>query len=327
MILAGDIGGTKTRLAAFEGQGNQLRGLVEETFASSSYLSLLSIVSAFVERYRLKPEAVCFGVAGPVRHGQVQTTNLPWIVDASELGEQLGLEKVILINDLEANAYGLSALAPEDLMLLNPGEAAPGNAALIAAGTGLGEAGLFWDGTQHLPFACEGGHSSFAPADALQTELLGYLQARFDHVSWERVLSGPGLYNVYRFLRDSGRGEEPPWLTERLQGADPAAVISKAGLKRTSKLCEQALDLFVALYGAEAGNLALKLMATGGVFIGGGIAPKILARLKEGAFMQAFAAKGRLQPLLASIPVRIILNERTALLGAALCARHGTGNK
>lgn len=326
MILAGDIGGTKTRLAAFEIEDSQLHCPAEETFASRSYPNLLSIVSTFIEHHPARIEAACFGVAGPVRDGQVQATNLPWLVSSTELAEHLGLEQVLLLNDLEANAHGLAALAPEDLLLLNPGDPeASGNTAIIAAGTGLGEAGLFWDGTQHLPFASEGGHSGFAPEDPLQTELLVYLQERFGHVSWERVLSGPGLHNLYQFLRDSGRGEEPPWLAQSLQGPDPAAVIAQAGLNRTSGLCEQALNLFVALYGSEAGNLALKLMATGGIFIGGGIAPKILERVKEGAFMQAFVSKGRLQPVLEGIPVRIVLNDRTALLGAALYARHGLG--
>ena len=227
-------------------------------------------------------------------------------------------EPVGLLNDLEAHAYGIALLAPDDFMTLNQGAVdASGNAAVIAAGTGLGEAGLYWNGQQHLPFAGEGGHTSFAPSDPLQIELLRFLSHEFGHVSWERVLSGPGLYNIYRFLRDTGRGEEPDWLTDKMQRHDPSAVISQAALADTSALCRQALDLFVVLYGAEAGNMALKLMATAGVYVGGGIAPKIIQKLTDSTFMEAFVAKGRLKPLLQAIPVRIIMNDKIALLGAA----------
>jgi glucokinase len=225
---------------------------------------------------------------------------------------------VWLLNDLEANAYGIATLAPEDFLTLNEGAPqAEGNAAVIAAGTGLGEAGLYWDGRRHRPFASEGGHASFAPSNTLQVELLRYLLTHFTHVSWERVLSGPGLHTIYTFLRDTGRGIEPAWLSEEIHTGDPAAAISGAALEDRCALCMQALDLFVALYGAEAGNLALKVMATGGVFVGGGIAPKIIEKLKDATFMQAFTAKGRLQPLLETIPVHVILNDQTALYGAA----------
>jgi glucokinase len=230
----------------------------------------------------------------------------------------LHLSSVGLINDLEAHAYGIAMLAPDDFVMLNQGALdASGNAAVIAAGTGLGEAGLYWNGQQHLPFAGEGGHSSFAPSDPLQIELLRFLSHEFGHVSWERVLSGPGLYNIYRFLRDTGRGEESAWLTDEMQQQDPSAVISHAALANTSALCRQALDLFVVLYGAEAGNLALKLMATAGVYVGGGIAPKIIQKLTDSTFMDAFVAKGRLKPLLQEISVRIIMSDKVALLGAA----------
>src|SRR5919109_3524862 len=201
-------------------------------------------------------------------------------------------------------------VAPEDFVTLNRGaEDAAGNAAVVAAGTGLGEAGLYWDGQRHRPFAGEGGHTSFAPTDPLQMELLDFLSREFGHVSWERVLSGPGLHNIYRFLRDTGRGEEPDWLTREMQQRDPAAVISQTALAGTSALCRQALDLFVALYGAEAGNVALKIMATAGVYVGGGIAPRIVTKLAEPLFMQAFVAKGRLQSLLQDIPVRVVMND------------------
>lgn len=321
MILAGDIGGTKTRLALFRSEAGRLRPVTEETYASGKYPDLDPIVEAFLAAPGSQDAAIaraCFGVAGPVVDGRCVTTNLPWVVDARRLRDGLGLPAVDLINDLEANAYGIDALGPDDFAVLHEGAStASGNAAIIAAGTGLGEAGIYWDGSRHRPFACEGGHASFAPEDDLQGELLATLRRSHEHVSWERVLSGPGLRTVYEFLRDSGRGEEPPWLAEDMRREDPAAVITRAALQGRSVLCAGALDLFVALYGSEAGNLALKMMATGGLYVGGGIAPKILERLKGKGFMEAFLAKGRMRPLLERIPVRVILNDRAALLGAA----------
>jgi glucokinase len=240
------------------------------------------------------------------------------VVDSDLVARELGLKSVGLINDLEANAWGIAVLEAKDLVVLNEGAAdASGNAAIISAGTGLGEAGLYWDGKQHRPFATEGGHTDFAPRSRLEMDLLEYLLKEFQRVSYERVVSGPGLLNIYRFLRDAGRGEEPGWLARRMRGEDPAAVISRAALDGESDLCAQALDLFVSMYGAEAGNLALKVMATGGVFLGGGIAPRIIRKLEEPAFLNAFTAKGRMKPLLQAMPVRVILNDKTALLGAA----------
>lgn len=321
MILAGDIGGTNSRLACFDVTATHLIPVVAETFPSRAYTSLGAIVRTFITAHHVRVTHACFGIAGPVRHGRSDAINLAWAVDGQQLAQQLGLPTVWLINDLEANAYGALALPPEDFVTLNEGSPdATGNAAVIAAGTGLGEAGLYWDGKQHWPFASEGGHATFAPNDALQIALLQHLQAQFTHVSWERVLSGPGLYSVYTFLRDTGRGSEPAWLAAELQQEDPAAAITRAALAQTCELCVQALDLFVALYGAEAGNLALKVMATGGLFVGGGIAPKIIDKLREPTFMRAFCDKGRLQPLLEAIPVRVMLNEQAGLYGAARCA-------
>jgi len=321
MILAGDIGGTKTRLALFTAAGERLESCVEETFPSREHGGLNEIVRAFVSQQQMSVTHAGFGVAGPVKHSRSETTNLPWVVDARQLAGQLGIASVVLINDLEANAYGVAALEGKDFVILSHGAPdAEGNAAIIAAGTGLGEAGLYWDGAQHHPFACEGGHTDFAPRNELEIELLRYLLTRFTRVSYERVLSGPGLYNIYQFLRDTGRGKEPVWLTEELREQDPAATISQAALTDRSALCVQALDLFVSLYGAEAGNLALKVMATGGLYVGGGIAPRILQKLQDSTFVQAFITKGRMQPLLEAMPVRVILNDKTALLGAARCA-------
>lgn len=321
MILAGDIGGTHTRLAFFTVAGDHLTAVVEETFPSRAHGGLAEIAASFLAVHQLLPTAACFGIAGPVKNGRCEATNLPWVVDASELAQTLRIPTVSVINDLEANAYGIATLTPMDFLTLNAGASdATGNAAVIAAGTGLGEAGLYWDGATHRPFATEGGHTDFAPRTSLEMELLHFLLTKFSRVSYERVLSGPGLVNIYQFLRDTGRSQEPTWLTEELQAPDPAAVITHAALTGRNALCEQALDLFVSLYGAEAGNLALKVMATGGVFIGGGIAPKIISKLTAPTFMEAFVTKGRMRPLLEAMPVRVILNEQTALFGAARCA-------
>jgi glucokinase len=325
MILAGDIGGTNSRLAFFTRHGKRLEPVAEQTYASRDHENLETIVKKFVSSHDLPVDVACFGIAGPVKNGRSEAVNLAWTVDSRQLAHLLRIDTVELLNDLEAYAYGIAMLAPEDFVQLNPGvPEASGNAAVIAAGTGLGEAGLYWDGLQHRPFACEGGHTTFAPSDPLQMELLGFLMREFGHVSWERVVSGPGLLNIYRFLRDTGRGEEPAWLTSEMQQHDPSAVISQAALAGTSALCSQALDLFVSLYGAEAGNVALKIMAAAGVYVGGGIAPKIVKKLTDPTFMQAFVAKGRLKPLLQEIPVHIIMNDRTALLGAARFATRKT---
>lgn len=319
MILAGDVGGTNTRLAFFEQRNGQLAVVVEHIYPSRSHSSLEDIVADFVFAQKLKAEAATIGIAGPIHDGVCRATNLPWVVDLRRLIERSGISSFTLINDLEANAYGIATLAPSDFEILQRGAPdAAGNAAVISPGTGLGEAGLYWDGTQHWPVASEGGHSSFAPRNALQDELLVHLRAKFGgHVSWERAVCGPGLFNLYKFLRDTGRGEEPAWLAEELTAEDPSPAISKAAFSGKSPLCERALDLFVDLLASEAGNLALKFLAIGGVYIGGGIAPKILPKLKTPAFLTAFADKGRLAPVLQAMPIRVILNDQAALRGAA----------
>ena len=321
MILAGDIGGTNARLAFFDVMDGHFRLVSASVFPSRDYSGLDQIVSRFVDSSNLRPDAACFGVAGPVRNGRVEASNLPWVVDSRRLADELKLQKAVLINDLEANAWGIAALDSKDVVSLNQVKGNPaGNQAVISAGTGLGEAGMYWDGSRHHIIACEGGHADFAARNELEMDLLRYLSGRFGHVSYERIVSGPGLVNVFHFLRDTDRGTEPQWLTDQMLHADPAAVISRAALDHTSPLCEQALDLFVSVYGAEAGNLALTFMATGGVYLGGGIAPKILAKLSGPLFMQSFAGKGRMQPLLETIPVKVITNDKAALLGAARCA-------
>jgi glucokinase len=318
MILAGDIGGTHARLAFFQSQNGHLTPVAEGVFPSRDHSGLDEIVGQFVAKQSLRPDVACFGVAGPVRNGKVETSNLPWTVEASRLAGELHLPSTMLINDLEANAWGIASLEEQDLVALNRVKGMPvGNQGVISAGTGLGEAGLFWNGNGYEIFASEGGHCDFAPRTELEIELLRYLVARFGHVSFERIVSGPGLVNVYNFLRDTHRAEEPQWLTDELAQGDQAATISRAAVAGKSVLAEHALDLWISIYGAEAGNLALKLMATGGVFLGGGIAPKIVSKLSGPLFMQAFVSKGRLQPLLESIPVKVITNDKIALFGAA----------
>ena len=318
MILAGDIGGTHARLAYFQSQNGHLHLVSERVFPSREHSELGEIVSQFLNDSNTRPEAACFGIAGPVHNGRVETSNLPWVVEQSRLAKQIQLPATLLINDLEASAWGIAALAAGDFVALNRVSGpAIGNQAVIAPGTGLGEAGMFWDGSRHQVFACEGGHTDFGPQGDLQIELLRFLKARFGHVSYERILSGPGLVNVYEFLRESGSGKESAEFAAALKQGDPAAVISRAALDGSESLAVKALDVWIAVYGAEAANLALKVMATGGLFLAGGITPKVLAKLTEPLFMKSFLEKGRLRPLLEAIPVQVVTNERAGLLGAA----------
>lgn len=319
MILAGDIGGTKTNLALFDGSPREPVCL--ETYPSDEHDGLESMLEAFLEAHPATVERAAFGIAGPVRDGRVEKVNLAWPVEARSVAEILGLERVGLVNDLEANAWGIAVLGPEDVTVLNEGDPdATGNQAVIAAGTGLGEAGLYWDGEHHHVFPSEGGHTDFAPRNELQVELFLYLAARLRHVSYERVCSGMGLANIYGFLAERRTTPEPEWLREELATGDPGAAIGAAALEDRDQVCVEALDLMLSIYGAEAGNLMLKLLATGGVWIGGGIAPRVLPKLEQSAFMREFVGKGRFRRLLEATPVRVILNDRTALFGAAVYA-------
>jgi glucokinase len=324
LVLAGDIGGTSTRLAYFETARGKLELLAEGRFPSREGGSLEEIVEGFSAEHGHRVERACFGIAGPVRQGRVRTPNLPWSVDAEKLARILGLAKVQLINDLAANAYGIDLLGPEDFKELNQGVADPtGTIAVVSAGTGLGETMAYWDGSAHQPLPSEGGHADFAPRNELEAELLLYLRAEHGRVSTERVVSGPGLRNIYRFLHDTRHLPETPAVVEEMRSGDPSAAITRAAMAGTCPLCEQVLDLFISLYGAEAGNVALRSLASGGVYLGGGIAPKIIERLKGPGFMMSFTAKGRLSPLLESIPVRGILNARAPLHGAGRRAAAG----
>lgn len=346
MILAGDIGGTKTNLALYEWTDGRVEPVRAETFYSADYGSLEEVVEEFLTPPEPPPignevsssasdaapepapqpepiaiEAACFGVAGPVIDNRCQATNLPWVVSGADLAARFNIPQVRLLNDLEATAHGLLLLRPDETVVLNAG--APPKTrrclALIAAGTGLGEAMLVWTGTRYQPFASEGGHSDFAPNSDLEIDLLRHMRGQYLHVSYERVLSGPGIQAIYEFVRDTKKNE-PTWLAEKIRTGDGPAIIAEAGLSGQAEIAKQTLDIFAGVYGAEAGNLALKLMALDGVYLGGGIAPKLLPKLQDGTFMRAFTNKGRYKRLLSAIPVRVILNQKAALLGAASVA-------
>ena len=320
-ILAGDVGGTKTSLAIIELEGSQLEVLAQEHYPSTAYASLDDVVRQFMTAQNPACDYASFGIAGPVKDGRCDTTNLPWRVDAQALADALGFRRIWLINDLEANAWGIGTLQEDDICTLNAGEPdACGNASIISAGTGLGQAGLYWDGEHHRPFSSEGGHADFAPGSELEISLLHYLQRQYDHVSWERVVSGMGLVSIHEFLSEHRQVETPAWLATEMHDGDSAAAITRAAQAGSCPVCSETLDMFVKLYGVEAGNHALKIMATGGVYIGGGIAPRVLDQLKEENFLRGFWSKGRMEPLMRSMPVRVILNEHTALYGAAVYA-------
>jgi glucokinase len=316
VILAGDVGGTNTRLGLMDSE-KALR--VSAIYKSRSHDSLEQIIAAFLAANPATLDAACIGVAGPVKDNRAVVTNLPWAVDARELADGLSLPKTVVINDHEATAWGISMLAPQDFAILNPGKSAMGSAAVIAAGTGLGQAALFWNGSEHVPMPSEDGHSDFAPRNRLEIELLQYLQMKLGkRVSYERALSGPGLVNIYSFLRDTRRHEEPEWLAKRLAaGTAPAEITAAAD---QCALADHAVELFVSIYGAAAGNVALHFMATAELYVGGGIAPKIIARLKSKTFLDSYLDKGRLSPLLSSIPVSVIMNDKAGLLGAGVRA-------
>lgn len=319
-VLSGDVGGTKTRLAIFMAVEGQLHALHEQTLPSRDYANFDELLVDFLHGVE-RPARAAFGIAGPVQGRAVQTTNLPWRIDADELQARFGFTSCTLLNDLEATAYGLPALGADDLLMLHPGSSqSVGNAAVIAAGTGLGEAGLYWDGHQYRPFATEGGHASFSPGNEMEMALLQHLQQRHGHVSWERIVSGPGLVSLHEFLCSYRHATVPAWRQDGMRQDDAAAAIANAALAGRDELCVETLDWFVRLYGAEAGNLALKMMSRGGLFVGGGIAPKILLFLQKGSFLESFFSKGRMRPLLESMPVKVVLNDRAALYGPALCA-------
>lgn len=321
MLLAGDIGGTKTNLAIYSPDQGPRTPLVEATFPSDEYPSLQAIAQEFLSRTQYQIKWASFGVAGPVVDGHVKTTNLPWEMDEAELRQALKLERVFLLNDLESVANAIPRLELEDIYTLNQGHRVEhGAIAVIAPGTGLGEGFLTWDGAHYRAYPSEGGHTDFGPSNETEIELLRYLMKRYEHVSYEWVCSGMGIPNIYAFFKDSGYATEPDWLREKLEAADdPTPIIVNAALQddKGCELCEATLNTFVSVLGAEAGNLALKLLATGGVYLGGGIPPRILPALRDGRFMKAYLRKGRFANLLERMPVHVILNAKAGLLGAA----------
>jgi glucokinase len=320
MILAGDVGGTKVNLALYDFIDGNLRHARDKQYPAKEYSGLEEIVKEFIVSEKVT--AACFGVPGPVRDGRLRLTNLPWTLDSRELAAHLKIDYVFLINDLQANGYGIAELGADQIYTLSEGDARQiGNRALISAGTGLGEAFMIWDGRDYVPYPSEGGHSDYAPRNEDEIDLLRFLKQKYNgRISTERVVSGQGLTNCYEFLREVRGIEESASLAERMAVEDPNAVITEMALAAKSEICEKAMDMFVSAYGAEAGNLALKILSVGGLYVGGGIAPRILEKLKDGTFMKAFTDKGRLSQLLVNTPVRVILESRTALMGAAAYA-------
>lgn len=319
--LVGDIGGTKTQLAIFSSEKGPDNSIIKQTFVSNKYASLETLVKEFLTKVSYPVDRACFAVAGPVINGQSTITNLPWKIDEKILEKELSIRKVKLLNDLESVAYNIPHLKPTELYTLNSGHPIPhGNIVVIAPGTGLGEAYLTWNGTRYQAHATEGGHSDFAPTSTLQLELLRFLLNRYEHISFERVCSGIGIKNIYEFLKLSGHAQEPQWLKERLANVDdPVPIIMNKALegKGQSELCDSTLDMFISILGSETSNFALKIMATNGVYLGGGIPPKILPALKESRFMKEFAKKGRMSSVVLGMPVHVILNADCGLIGAA----------
>jgi glucokinase len=318
IVLAGDVGGTKTNLALYEKRGSGLIPVRETSLQSRQFDSLEAAIARFLESGpRQAIDAACLGVAGPVVEGRCVATNLPWIIDEQVLARAIPAARVRLLNDLEAAGYGVLVLPDNEMRLLQTGVARRGNIAVIAAGTGLGEAMIVNEDDRRVVIATEGGHTDFAPRGDLEEELLRYLRKEFGRVSVERILAGPGFFNLYRFLRDTGWARESPDVADKVRSGDPAAVITARASNEGDPLCVKTVEMFVSIYGAEAGNLALKTLAVGGVIVGGGIAPRIIDWIAAGPFMTAFKDKGRLSPLMEAIPVRIAINPKAPVIGAA----------
>jgi glucokinase len=322
--LAGDLGGTKTRLALFEANDGRMQLVHEKVYRSRDYTSFTDIVQEFIHlQPAKKPQRICIGVAGPVIKGKVDLTNLSRELTVAEVQHATGVEDTSLINDLEATAYGLATLQQNSLLTLHSGEPETGgNMAIIAPGTGLGEAGLFWDGALYSPFATEGGHCDFAPRNELDMELLEFLQEKYQIVSWERLVSGPGIFDTFQFLRDVRHMHVPDWLEHALQEKDPAAVISSNAIEQKVSICIKTMEMFVRYLARESANLVFKMKATGGLFIGGGIPPRIIPLLQNNNFYHHYLQGDRLIELLAAVPLHVVNNDKAALLGAAYYAVH-----
>lgn len=323
-VLAGDIGGTKTNLALYRAGSGGIGEVRNAKYHSSEFKSVNDIIQAFLKTDpSVHPQRICLGVAGPVLNGKVELTNLPWNLDIRDIRSGTGVQDVSLLNDLEATAYGLAALTPDDFISIHNASGQPGNMAIVAPGTGLGEAGLYWDGSCYHPFPTEGGHTDFSPRTELDMELYQYLHKKYGVVSWERVVAGPAIHDIYLFLLEARKAVTPAWLQEAFGQTDPSAVISETAIDETDAICIEAMQLFVRYLARESSNLVLKMKATGGLFLGGGIPPKIAPLLQLNTFINHFLDCDRMQQLVKQVPVRIILNDRAALLGAAYYGAYG----
>lgn len=323
-VLAADIGGTKANMALFEIDGKTLNALRIKSYKTKDHLSFLALLKKFLAGPPNSIDAVCLGVAGPVIDGRVQGTNFPWVIDREDIKDELKIENVYVINDLRANAYGLAALEESDFKVLKTGEKVSGNAAMLSPGTGLGEAGLYWDGAKYHPFATEGGHCYFSPKDDLDVKLWEFMQQKYGTVSWERVLSGQGICDIHSFLRMYRGTAEPIWFAQKTLEEDLAAVITSSAMQEADPVFVETFELFIRFLATEAALLALKMKATGGIFVGGGIVPKIIKGINEDVFTANFVHSGQMASLLEIIPVKVILNDKTPLLGAALYGAMGT---
>ena len=321
-VLAADVGGTKTELALFQIKKGKLIPIKNQRYPTTDHRSFVEAIHHFHDDKSYLIDCACLGVAGTVEGDKVRGVNFAWEIDAKKLESDLNIKSVFLINDLEANAYGLSALEDSDFEIITEGEKSEGNAAVISPGTGLGEAGMYWDGSYH-PYATEGGHCNFSPTDEQDVELWKFLNKKFDHVSWERLISGQGILNIYEFLRQYNGEKEPDWLTEKLKIDNSAKVISAAAIEKKDPVSVETLQLFLKYLAIESSQLALKAKATGGIYIGGGIVPKILSLIDKKEFYKNFINAGRMEHLLKTIPIKIVLNDKTALMGAAYYAAMG----
>lgn len=327
VVLAADVGGTKTDLALFKIENGKLISIKSQRYGTSDHMSFVESIRNFRGDDTFVIDSACLGVAGVVDGDKVRGVNFAWEIDAKQLEAELNIKRIMLINDLHANAYGLTALEDEDFEVITEGKPNKGNASIISPGTGLGEAGMYWDGSYYHPYASEGGHCSFSPRDTVDIELWKFLNAKFGHVSWERVVSGQGIYNIYRFLRQYKGDPEPEWLTEQLLKKDPAVVISTSAKEESDAICVETLQLFVKYLSIEAAQLALKNKSTGGIYIGGGIVPKILGLVDKETFYNTFIEVGRMETLLKAIPVKVVLNDKTPMIGAAYYAAMGIVDK
>lgn len=320
IIMAADVGGTKTNLALYKIKNGALLLLKENSYRTKMVESFTEMVHDFHAGNAPSIDGICLGVAGHVTQGRVKGTNFPWKIDREEIHKELQIPSVSLVNDMEANAYGLAALSEKDFVTLKDGSNIPGNAALISPGTGLGEAGLYWDGSHYHPFATEGGHCDFSPRNDLDVKIWQYLQKKFGHISWERLISGPGILNIYEVLRSLSGRKEPDWLKENFQNKDPSVVITETALDGKDPVCKETLELFIRFLAIESAQLALKFKATGGIYIGGGILPNIIKGINREIFQRDFVQSDLMGALLQTVPIKVILNEKTALLGAVYYA-------